>query len=663
MLARIPFSGDAGAGDAGIKFILSFWPAEGEKGMIRYRGSIPMAPALALLVPACGDGGGPADPQAPAPVATTITIAPSSSVLAALGDTVRLAATVLDQTGQVMASAAVIWSSSDASVATVENMGLVTATGNGSASVTAVSGAATASAQVRVEQMAAEIRVSPAADTLRAEGDTLQLLAEAFDSNGNAVAGQAFVWSSSDAAVATVDATGLVTAMGQGSAEITAAVTATGVAGTVTLTVLTGAASREALVALYNATDGPNWNANDNWLTDAPLGDWYGVTTDAGGRVTVLYLYDNGLSGPIPPELGNLADLVYLSLGSNELSGPVPAELGNLSNLVRLYLYENALSGSIPPELGNLANLETLELSFNALSGPIPTEFANLSNLEILSLSFNALSGTVPVALGNLANLMRLYLRSNALSGAIPPELGNLANLEILRLSSNELSGAIPAELGNLSNLVRLDLRGVEDSFQDALSGPIPVELGRLSNLETLDLGFNDLSGPIPAELGNLSNLVYMNLDSNDLSGPIPTRFGGLSNLETLHLGFNDLSGPIPTELGGLSNLVRLDLRGRLFQDGLSGRVPAELGNLSNLRYLYLSSNANLRGSIPSEFVQLSLFVFHWFGTGLCARADAAFQAWLAGIAGHQGGRTCGGSGGGGAVKLSSRSMNTAYSQ
>ena len=39
---------------------------------------------------------------------------------------------------------------------------------------------------------------------------------------------------------------------------------------------------------------------DDNWLTDAPLGEWHGVTTDAGGRVTVLYLDDNGLSGLDP---------------------------------------------------------------------------------------------------------------------------------------------------------------------------------------------------------------------------------------------------------------------------------------------------------------------------------------------------------------------------
>ena len=43
---------------------------------------------------------------------------------------------------------------------------------------------------------------------------------------------------------------------------------------------------RAALVALYEATDGANWDDHTGWLSDAPLGDWYGVTTDAEGRVT-----------------------------------------------------------------------------------------------------------------------------------------------------------------------------------------------------------------------------------------------------------------------------------------------------------------------------------------------------------------------------------------
>ena len=74
---------------------------------------------------------------------------------------------------------------------------------------------------------------------------------------------------------------------------------------------------REALVALYNATGGPNWEGNNNWLSDVPISEWEGVTTDDNGRVTQLNLSVNELSGEIPPELGNLANLTGLYLDRN----------------------------------------------------------------------------------------------------------------------------------------------------------------------------------------------------------------------------------------------------------------------------------------------------------------------------------------------------------
>ena len=150
---------------------------------------------------------------------------------------------------------------------------------------------------------------------------------------------------------------------------------------------------REALVALYNATDGENWPLNKNWLSEAPLGEWRGVDTDDDGRVIVLFLNDNELSGEIPPELGSLSNLLGLDLGGNDLSGEIPAWLGSLSNLTHLYLAGNELSGEIPAELGSLSNLEWLFLSENALSGEIPAELGSLSNLEVLGLSNNDLSG------------------------------------------------------------------------------------------------------------------------------------------------------------------------------------------------------------------------------------------------------------------------------
>ncbi len=105
---------------------------------------------------------------------------------------------------------------------------------------------------------------------------------------------------------------------------------------------------RAALEALYDATGGAGWVASTNWRTSAPLDEWYGVTADADDSVTGLELGFNGLTGPIPVELGGLVNLQRLDLFSNDLTGPIPSELGSLVNLETLDFGGNELTGSIP---------------------------------------------------------------------------------------------------------------------------------------------------------------------------------------------------------------------------------------------------------------------------------------------------------------------------
>ena len=193
---------------------------------------------------------------------------------------------------------------------------------------------------------------------------------------------------------------------------------------------------RDALIALYNATNGANWTHSGNWLSARPVDEWHGVRVDGNGRVVWLLLADNNLSGEIPPELGGLvANLEYLWLDGNNLSGKIPTKLGGLANLKSLSLSDNDLRGGIPTELGRLANLESLWLSHNNLSGKIPTELGGLANLESLSLVGNNLSGEIPPALGDLYNLASLYLSDNLLTDCVPDGLRNVTNNDLSRLN------------------------------------------------------------------------------------------------------------------------------------------------------------------------------------------------------------------------------------
>ena len=278
---------------------------------------------------------------------------------------------------------------------------------------------------------------------------------------------------------------------------------------------------RAALVALYNATNGANWRNNSRWLTDAPIGQWHGVTVNPSGRVSELHLAQNGLGGRLPAELGRLTNLQSLSLSYNELSGTLPQELTKLTGLTGFYFHNNpglcapvdeavqnwlrgmsdwAGSGCAPAD--SVADRAVLETLYSVAGGGNWTDNTGW-------LSNSPMREWYGVTTDVDGRVTGLYLHNNDLSGDIPSELGKLARLQRMNLGGNDLVGEIPSELGDLSNLKSLSLTS------NSMSGDIPSELGDLTNLTNLWLNGNQLSGEIPQELTRLTQLVNFYFDNN----------------------------------------------------------------------------------------------------------------------------------------------------
>ena len=276
---------------------------------------------------------------------------------------------------------------------------------------------------------------------------------------------------------------------------------------------------RDALIALYRATDGPNWTNRENWLSNRPLDEWHGVTTGANGRVTWLELSDNGLSGSLPAAIGDLDKLLVAFLDGNELTGSIPAEIGNLRDVILLVLSSNQLSGEIPPELASLRDLAFLYLHFNQLTGEIPAELGRLPDLAFLRLGYNNLTGGIPGSFRNLNGLGFLDVRDNDLTGSIPAWLGELTGLSGLWLGDNGFSGGIPPELGDLTDLASLRL------WSNDLTGPVPPEIGRLTELEDLYIHNTDLSGTLPDELLDIGGLEFFWFHQSELCAPATAEF------------------------------------------------------------------------------------------------------------------------------------------
>src|SRR5437899_6183513 len=170
------------------------------------------------------------------PVAS-VTVSPVAAGLT-VGATTQLTATPEDSTGTALTGRAVTWATSNPAVATVSASGLVTGVAAGSATITATSEGQSGTSALTVTNVpVASVTVSPAAATVTL-GTTTQLIATPKDANGTALSGRAVTWATSNAAIATVSASGLVTGVAAGSATITA--TSEGQSGTAALTVTNG---------------------------------------------------------------------------------------------------------------------------------------------------------------------------------------------------------------------------------------------------------------------------------------------------------------------------------------------------------------------------------------------------------------------------------------
>ncbi len=248
-----------------------------------------------------------------------------------------------------------------------------------------------------------------------------------------------------------------------------------------------------ALVALYDATNGDQWKNNSNWLFD-PVSTWYGITLQ-GDRVYVISLYDNGLEGYIPDEIGELTGLVEIDLSLGNFTGGIPNVFWDMPNFYQLSLRNCGLTGEIPSSLGSCP------------------QFARLT------VTGNQLTGTVPASLAACTGLMHLLISSNNLSGPFPPVIESFEHLEQLEISRNDFSGPIPAWVASMEDLWWFFI----DDNQ--FSGLTPF-LGDKPNLTHFNISNNPLTGNLEDILGSYPTLQYGNIDNTDITGVLsPSHF------------------------------------------------------------------------------------------------------------------------------------------
>ena len=416
------------------------------------------------------------------------------------------------------------------------------------------------------------------------------------------------------------------------------------------------ARDREALEALYHATDGPNWFRRTNWLSDEPLSAWAGVRTNGEGRVTWLALDRNRLRGVLPAALANLTELEELYLHRNHLRGEIPADLERLANLDSLALSNNELSGGIPPHLGNLANLEALWLQANRLSGTIPPDLGRLEKLERLILDDNPLSGPMPQSLTALSGLAWLAIegtgvcvpddaafqtwlagipnfRSSGLTCGVPVPVtvafgsagytvaeGESVPVAVLSSQAPRRTMTIPLTATPGGGATAADYAGVPSSltfgaaevfriFQVEAHADAELDTGETI---TLGIGLPLPDGVTPATPATATLTLADDPDGGAADRAVLEVLYHATGGETWRNSTNWLSDAPLDEWYGVETdnsgrVTRLRLVGGLDADNgnLTGAIPPELGDLVALQELDLSQN-DLTGAIPPELGALT---------------------------------------------------------
>ena len=282
---------------------------------------------------------------------------------------------------------------------------------------------------------------------------------------------------------------------------------------------------REILEAFYRSADGDNWSRHDNWCTDKPLEEWYGINApynpETGEeRVFGINLYDvTGINGTA--DFRGLSQVNNITLGApdeNRHKRVTAVNVAGLSNLVSLNLRNCELASL---NVSGCNNLRQLMLNDNNLT---EIDLSGCPNLETLACTNNQLEH---VDFSHTPNMGYISIEENPCTDV---DVSMLDNLVSFSFGSENMTKAPTMSVKNQS-ITDLDCRGV--IFES-------IDLSILPNLEILQISGGaiqsiDITGhPKLQEVNLYSTQIEGVLDLSDLQDLTLVRINENPNLTSL---------------------------------------------------------------------------------------------------------------------------------
>jgi hypothetical protein len=325
---------------------------------------------------------------------------------------------------------------------------------------------------------------------------------------------------------------------------------------------------KKALTEFYEATNGDQWANNENWCSDKPIGEWFGVIIDIDkGPMPYplnLRLFENQLSGHLPDgdTMQRLVGLRKLYLWGNEIGGELPKSLEHMYSLEGVLMDSNQLTGEIPQKMTELPFFGCFEVGKNKMTGPIPASLSRLMDRDfMINLSGNDFSGELPAEIVN-------HPRFGQLWDYIVPQGGHLAVpdipapvMDVTDVNGNHFS-TTDVYKNNILTLL-YNYSSSKSDYTDKLAKA--YEVYKSKGFEVLGMipGAEDVEEVM--EYLHENNINWMNID--------PKGFIGFYNRYFLYLNFVNLVD----QDGHIVFTSLMDENGKMEDDGWLGSTRDQM--------------------------------------------------------------------------------------
>ena len=363
----------------------------------------------------------------------------------------------------------------------------------------------------------------------------------------------------------------------------------------------------QALVDLYDSTDGQNWFVNTNRDTDTDVCTWYGITCMNiwnQDRVIWIDLSSNNLVGTLPAVLSDLTELQRFILDFNDLWGTLSSDRSAWTHIHTFSLKGMNNNSNLPLVGWSLPSswsarwntIKDFTITDNRINGPLPTAWSNWSVIEEFNVWGNQLNWQLPVQFSSRwPTIKKFSVNNNQFVWPLPTAWSNWSVIEDFNISFNPLNAQLPSAWWTWWGTIKEFM-----ATNSQLQGTLPLSWNAWwSSIKYFGVNINNLMGTLPSSWSSWGGKIEtFSVLQNQLTWPLPRqRTTWWSSIKYFRAHNNQIGWSLPSVWGSRSNIKELTLS----HNNLVGYLPSSWNSFSAIEIFTINDN-RLIGPVPSSW-------------------------------------------------------------